>query len=218
MTDPIIVFRRDSIVKANDYVIDNENENDIELARYSKFFEPTIESVSTLLGIDTLASHCIGFTIAIPIDAKIPTKIKRSLKSGRVVTDTALIAYRSLTKQQQLDFLIKEYCPHVVTPFINKGVIVPELTGKGVIHLHIIAQDDDIKDEYDMKDLQAKVSQCLATRRLCKNPKHAIHLNYVHYLTDASKWCEYLQKDRDFMNSKNVPYWVWKNLLELPND
>lgn len=210
----VTVFRRDSLKTCGqflDEVYETDLTDDIECVEY-KTTELTIKCVSNLLGIDTHAK-AIGFTIAIPSKAKIPTRIKRTLKSGKVVTDTAMIAYQALTPHQQYEFLIEHYVPHVVTPFIDVGVCVPELTQNNNVHLHILGCDKNIVDEYDMKTLRCQVGQCLATRKLTKN--NNVNLNYIHYLQDVPKWIEYLQKDRERMNNKDLSYYVWKNTLLL---
>lgn len=208
------VFRRDNIHDANEY-IEGVDSNTIikDMIKY-KTIEPSVNSVVSLLGITT-RKPCIGFTIALPKNGLIPTRIPRTLKSGRVVSDTATLAYGGMTTAQQLNFLINDYIPHVVTPFIHAGVICPEYHKDGTIHMHIMGQDDDIKDELDMRDLRCNVNQCLAVRKLTKKGTPPSVMNHVHFLKDAPDWLRYIQKDRERMNNKGIPFYCFKHSISI---
>lgn len=212
----VVNFRKENLTDVNDWIANDCYSNtDIELMSY-KTFEPSIQSVSNLLGIETLTNHCIGWTISIPDKAKIPLRIERKMRSGKITHDTQPIAWTAMTNHQQVTFLMQHYVPHVVTPFVDRGIIIPEVNKNGNIHLHILAYDEDITDEYDLRTLQRSVGQCLAVRKFSKNNiKNSIHQNYIHYLKDPIEWIKYLQKDREFMNNKDYTYHVFTSQVNL---
>lgn len=210
-----IVFRRANVVECYDFVCDTCDVDIDKLVKY-KSYEPSLKCVSNLLGIDT-RDTCIAFTITIPPLAKIPLQISRTMSSGRVKTETVKTAYKAMTNEQQVKFLIDVYIPHVVTPFLDRGIIVPELHKSGLIHMHIIAQDDSIKDEYDMRNLRCSVNQCLAVRNLRNKFASDYVMNNITYCVNKTPEgeLEYMSKSRKDMNERGYPFWCFKNRITL---
>lgn len=145
-----------------------------------------VKEIARALGISAAPAdghRNIGITIAVPVNLKIP------------LVPRGHIQYGSLTPKQQYQFIIEKYIPTVITPFVDYGVIIPELHKSGNIHVHLLCYDDDIKDEIDMITLQKKIGQTTMVHKICKGKKNAeIHLNYVHYLDNTEKWLDYLSK------------------------
>lgn len=160
-----------------------------------RFKEPSnyVTKALGVLGIPT-QKLAIGWTISVPSGLQIPVKFSKRYN----LPDK--LRYENLSPLQQYMFLIKWYIPHVVTPYVEKGVIIPELTKSGNIHVHMYIYDTDIADKYDMISLQKTISQCPMVMKITKGRRNMnIVLNYIHYLKDNNDWIDYLSKSLDNM-------------------
>lgn len=147
-----------------------------------------VKEVALALGISAAppdGRKQIGWTIAMDPSLKILLKPRGT------------ITYGQLTPLQQYRFLLEKYIPTVVAPFVDYGVIVPELQKNGNIHLHLICSDDVVKGKMvDIISLQKTVGQTTFVRKITKGKKQKeVVLNYIHYLDNIDEWMNYMNKD-----------------------
>lgn len=169
----------------------------------------TVYECVAALGITTHGgSPCFGVTVAIPSNLIIPWPDIYNSKSRNGSVKLHKLRYSSMTNEQQYMFLIKKYIPSVITPFIERGLIVPELTKANNIHLHLICQDESIKTPQDMSNLQRLIFQSAVVQKISSNNfRLAINLNYIHFLDNVLEWLKYLSK----ANIPNLKFYGFKN-------
>lgn len=154
-----------------------------------------------------------GITVSVPSNLMIPCatsgKPKRSTKRS----------YESLTPVEQYEYLIRIYLPRVITPFVDRGVIVPELTKKGNIHVHLICWDPDVRDKLDMITLQKTIGSTVLVYRITQGRASArVVLNYIHFLEDSDEWIKYMQKSQhEFEGKKELDVYTFNGPVMDPN-
>lgn len=144
-----------------------------------------------------VSPHVIGWTINLPYDVPVIIPERYITLNGKSNKRERKIKYKDCTPLQQVKYLIEYYLPRVVTPLLERGVGVFELTAKGEVHCHIMAIDPAITDTVDLITLRKKVSQLLVVRKITKGNSRQGSCNYIHYVDCVQSWIEYLQKDQN---------------------
>jgi len=134
----------------------------------------------------------VAITVSVPTGLKLKRQRKFRI-DNHVSTVTSTDRFENLTKIEQFNWLIEEYLPCVITPYIHAGIIVPELTAKYNVHLHILAYDPSIQSESELDDFRKMVGSTLGVKKIIKSEANKVNLNYIHYC-DALKWLKYLTK------------------------
>lgn len=127
--------------------------------------------------------------------------------------------YQVLPHALQLDFCIKlfksiylQYMPE------SQYIIVTELNKSGLVHLHILLYDDDVKTDYDLHMIRHHVKIHSDTIKYCKNIKLVPHFHHIFYPDDAYERADYMSKDLK-QSSKYFPVYVSDELtLDTPSD
>lgn len=221
-----IVFRKDNVINDAEYMLGYMKSDDIDMIHHRNHLgelipngeECTLFSVCKSLGITTLKNPPICWTINIPRDLIVPDiPAYFRTKSGRLSPEYFSLPWRLLTTDQQLEFLTKHYVPHVVSPYVDVAVMVPEFTKKGAVHMHLICTSDGVKDDIDLMNLQRTVAQTLAVRKIAgTSMTRLIALNYIHFCEKEpyTQWIDYMSKTRATMIAKNIPYYVLLSKFE----
>lgn len=150
--------------------------------------------VAEPLGIPLLEGKVLGWTITMPTDTPVIIDERYQNSKGKLVPKRRKIRFDQATSKQQVSFLVNDYIPNVVTPLIDRGIGIFELTKKQEIHCHIIGYDTNYVDDVDLRDLQKSVSQLLIVRKITKGCYRQGTTNYIHYLKDIDDWYSYLDK------------------------
>lgn len=134
----------------------------------------------------------IGITVSIPTRWK--TKVLAQSASGR--SKMVPLAWQFLKPQQQYDFFIEEYIPKVLQKYLDTMIIVFERNKAGCLHIHLIAYDEHIQNDYDMDCLRASIRQSYLPMSMVGSNmnKHKV-LNFIHYIEDVGEWLKYMSKD-----------------------
>lgn len=160
--------------------------------------------------LDLLGTSMAPSTPPIGITVSIPTKLQVKCRSGK--TKRAVKRdYEALTPVEQYEYLIKVYVPRVITPFVDRGVLVPELTKQGNVHLHFICWDDSVKDKFDMFCLQKTIGNSMLSHNITQGRRdRQVVLNYIHFLEDEDDWIKYMQKSQaDFEGKKEMDVYTF---------
>lgn len=167
-----------------------------------------VDEAVVSLGITTasreLRKNVIGITIAIPTDWPCKLIATKHLKYGKIKKETIHRKYGTLPPEIQYGYLINTYIPQAITPFVERGIVIPELTKKGNIHAHLICYSPDIQTTIDMITLQRTIYSSIIVRQMTggKIERHK-YLNFIHFLKDVSEWVDYMRKDEEqFINDK----------------
>lgn len=162
---------------------------DLEKQNIKAFNHYDIDRAITFLGI-SLTAPAVGITVSLPTKLKIPLSYKRKLKVA--------VPYEMMTPVQQMHFIVHYYLPKCITPYVRSGLIVPELTKNGNVHVHILAQDPVILNRLDLQTLRTSIAQSVMVRKVLENKpsvKGLMTLNYIHFLESIPDWITYLKKD-----------------------
>lgn len=156
----------------------------------------TVPEAVGSLGIPTAPPF--GFTVAIPTGHL----IAEHLFSRSVDNKSTKRHYQELNPSQQISWLMKEYVPRVVAPYVDRALIVCELTKSDNIHLHMICWDPSVRTDWDMAWLRKTVNNTVLCRSILKGKyDHARILNCIHFLSEdkggIKQWTEYLSKDQN---------------------
>lgn len=138
----------------------------------------------------------IGWTINLPYDTPVIVPEVFIRRSGSPSKRERKIKYKDCTPYQQIKYLIDDYLPKVVTPLLDRGIGIFEVTKQGMIHVHIAAVSEGITDKIDLITLQRTVSQLLLVRKLTKGVTRQGTCNYIHFVSERDKWIEYLEKEQ----------------------
>lgn len=158
-----------------------------------------IDEAVLSLGMSTVPP--IGFTVNLPTGYLIRDKL------GKART------WQAMGPRDQIPWFINEYHPRIIAPFIQRGIIVFELTKQRCIHFHMICWDETVVAEIDMAELTHSINNCVLTKSINsgRNAKPQV-LNFVHFLKDVDDWIGYLKKEQ--YKFKDRPFYLpyfWNN-------
>lgn len=164
-----------------------------------------IDDAVLTLGIST--APAIGITVNVPV--------KHKIRDGR----GRIAEWQSIGPIQQQRWFVREYLPRVILPFVQRGILIFELTKAKNIHCHMICWDPAVEVEIDMIELRAQINNCVLTQSICKGrTEHAKILNFVHFLADEPDWIDYLKKSQSsFKKRPDYFPFIWNHWsLESP--
>lgn len=165
--------------------------------------------------LDLLGTSMAPPSPPIGITVSVPTKLSIKCRSGKRAVRRD---YESLTPVEQYEYLTKVYVPRVITPFVDKGIFVPELTKQGNVHLHFICWDENVKDKFDMFCLQKTIGNSMLSYSITQGRRdRQVVLNYIHYLEDEAEWIKYMEKSQDdFKGKKGMPVYMFDGPIMVP--
>jgi len=165
-----------------------------------------IDEAVLTLGISTAPP--IGLTVNVPTGHVIKDDGGRSRK------------WCALRPSEQVRWYVRDYLPRVILPFIERGIVIFELTKKQQIHCHMICWDPSIKFMIDMVELRVTINNCVLTNSICKGRiENAKILNCVHFLSDTPDWIDYLKKSQhDFVHRRFMYPYIWNHWPEQGYD
>lgn len=176
-------------------VLVNSRMDNIETYKYKK----SMDFCALALGTSTQklpdGKQYFGYSISFPINHNIKVRQGKIYANGKIKQIETMLPYYKATPKQQMEYIIHEYLPNVVTPNIENGVGIFELTKAGEIHCHLLCYDNNIYDTIDMVTLRKTICQNLTVNRIIKN-KDNKRLNYIHFLNNLSEWVIYMHKEQ----------------------
>lgn len=169
----------------------------------NKSCEEMYKSVLTL-GSNT-PTYGVFITVSLP-----PYLLMGTIRNGIIKG----IKYADLKKEMQLDVCIR-YFENVFMPSFYKPIIIMtyEYDSSGKVHLHAIVWDENIKNAYDLMELQSDIRLNITVQKIMKkcNMKRD-YCNSIVELEDAKKTISYM--DKDYKMKKYSSYFKGINLID----
>lgn len=162
--------------------------------RLHQMISQDVEEAVLTLGISTVPP--IGITISVPVKHRFQKK-----------------QWQQLGPCRQYHWLMREYLPRVIIPYVQRGVGVCEFTKRGNVHIHIIAWDEGITREVDMLELRATVNNCVLANSISRGKhENAKILNHVHFLQEPKEWVAYMLKYQIQLTNRRAFYpFIWND-------